>query len=269
MSPIQKIIKYFALALAFLIIYSIIFGIYNSVIEINKSINNNQDETTPITKVIELSNNIKTIDINLTSTNLTIKKGTTFKIKSSTKNIKVEEKANKLIIKETSKNLFAKKSSNIEIELSDDYAFNTTNIDIGAGKLTIEHLLTHDLNLDLGAGYTKISNLQASNKAKISTGAGAIIINSSRLNNLDLDTGVGKTEITSYIKGKSKIDIGVGDTIINLLGSNNDYTLKIDTSIGTVKVNNKEIKNDTIYGEGPNYIDIDGGIGKLKVNLDS
>ena len=92
MSPIQKIIKYFALALAFLIIYSIIFGIYNSVIEINKSINNNQDETTPITKVIELSNNIKTIDINLTSTNLTIKKGTTFKIKSSTKNIKVEEK---------------------------------------------------------------------------------------------------------------------------------------------------------------------------------
>ena len=51
---------------------------------------------------------------------------------------------------------------------------------------------------------------------------------------------------------------------INLLDKIENYKIKIEKGLGTVKINNDSVKNG-IYGEGTNSIEIDGGVGSINI----
>ena len=82
---------------------------------------------------------------------------------------------------------------------------------------------------------------------------------------MNFDIGVGTTEITTRITGTSEINTGVGKLELNLIGSIDDYKIKVNKGIGNVEINNKTAVDGEIVGTGSNYIDIDGGIGKVNV----
>ena len=44
-------------------------------------------------------------------------------------------------------------------------------------------------------------------------------------------------------------------------------TLKLNKGIGTIKVNDEEIKNDTTIGTGDNIINISGGVGSINIDF--
>ena len=77
----------------------------------------------------------------------------------------------------------------------------------------------------------------------------------------------GNADITSAIKGKSTINCGVGETNINLLGRQSDYTLDINTGIGSVTINNSDIKGNTIIGNGQCKLEVDGGVGAINISF--
>lgn len=261
MTQAQKIIKYFALALAFFIIVSLVSGIFYG---INSLINLFSDNEIGEIKTFEFKEaNVENLDIELSSTKLIIKNSDYFKVETNNKYVDCSQTDNKITIKETKNNLFSKNGKS-EVIVYINKNLNKVTIEAGAGNINIDNIEANELDFEMGAGKVNITNLNVFNKASINGGAGEVIIENGIINNLDLDIGVGKVSLTSKLTGFSDIDAGIGELNINLLDKIENYKIKIEKGLGKVKINGEE-KNDGIYGEGNNSIEIDGGIGNINI----
>ena len=96
---------------------------------------------------------------------------------------------------------------------------------------------------------------------------GNIIINNGSIYNLDMDLGIGKTTITSILTGENEIDTGVGKLELNLIGSQNDYTLDISKGIGSISLDGKDLKDEEKVGTGSSLVKIDGGVGSIEIKM--
>lgn len=257
MNTTQKVIKTFAICLAALIILSIINGVAHlvtSAFSFNNDVNINETYNSDI-------NNIK---IDVGTTNMVIKYGDTFSITAEnvSKEFKIKEEGNTLVIKEKNITIFGnKKSSHTTITIPND--LNNLSIDIGAGKLELSDITSNNFSLNQGAGKVVITNL-ISNNTTIDGGAGELHITSSKLQNLDLDLGAGKCYYNGILLGNNKIDQGVGELILDLYRE--DYTIKASKGLGSITINGESYSKDVTVGEGINDIKIDGGIGSIIIN---
>lgn len=261
MSASQKVIKYSAIALAFLIIFSIFTCLISFTLSITSSIKK-EDEI----KEINVKNNYKNLTINLRTTSLTIKKGEKFQVSSNNDKITIKQSGDSLTIKETKTNFNFKEKLELIIYIPDDYVFDDVSIKNGAGKIDITELNSQELSLELEAGSTILKNVNILKETKIECGAGSFKILSGNINNLDLDLGVGKTSISAKITGNSKIDSGIGSLDLNLDGIKSDYKLKLEKGLGSITIDGASF-NESLFGEGTNYIDIDGGIGNINITF--
>ena len=145
--------------------------------------------------------------------------------------------------------------------------FDFVLIENGAGKLDINDLSTNELELDLGAGKVTIDKLTVLKEASIDGGAGEVNISNSSINNLDLDMGIGIVLISSTLTGNSEIDAGIGEVDLNLLDKKDNYKINIDKSIGEIIIDGNKVGEENSYGNGLNTIDISGGIGSININF--
>lgn len=265
MKESNKIIKYAAMALAiFLIVCIALLGI-TALVQISNLFS--EPKTENKYNELNINNNYSILNIDVKDVNIFIKNGSKLKIETDNQYIKVEEKQNQIFITEKKHNVFKRDDSDLIIYVPSDLTFDMIALDAGAGKIIIEDLKTKKLDFDLGAGKVEIDNLLVLDDAEIDGGAGAIKINNSAINNLELDLGIGKLELTSKLTGYNKIDCGVGETDIDLVGNESDYKIKVEKGLGSVKLKNDDITDNTYYGEGNSVIDINGGIGNIKVNF--
>lgn len=289
MTTLQKVIKYLSIIFGIFLIFVIISSILgigytvnkilspnkyddikekitNVIDDIKDNTNDNSNNEEP-TKDIELTqeefNNIK---IDLTYSDLEINTGE-FKVETNSDNIVTKIKDKTLIIKEKNTwNIKFKNKQKVILYLPSNIELTEVEINNGSGKLYIASIIANNIDLDLGAGSTNIDNIIASN-TDIDTDAGTLNIDNGIINNLDLDLGVGKTTINAKLTGKNKIDIGVGSFYLNVLDNISNYKLKLNKGIGTIKVNDEEIKNDTTIGTGDNIINISGGVGSINIDF--
>lgn len=260
MTTTQKIIKNLSIAFAIFLIVTIISSITVFIF----SIFGNREE---LGELKELSCNYnENLDLSLNYSNLEIKESDKFLIETNNNNIKCSNKENKLLIKEKSRLFRVRNNSKVIIYVPNNYKFNDVKIENGAGSINIENMQVNNLDLELGAGKTNINNIKTNN-TDIESGAGKLEIKSSLINNLDLDMGVGEIIIEANLTGNTKIDAGIGSFKLDILGKSLDYKIKLDKGIGNVYIDNKKVKDNEVIGNGSNYIDIDGGIGEIKVNF--
>jgi len=268
MSKVHKIVKLFAVALAILIIGSIISGIMVGFTILSNAFDNKESNLDSLKELNILNNNYSVLDIEIESSNILIKNGTDFKIESNNKNISINEISGRLIIKEKNNNWFNNKEvSDLVIYVPVSYILDEVSLDSGAGNVDIDSLITKKLDLDLGAGKVTINNLESSSKTEINGGAGEIIIKDSDITNLDLDMGVGKLVLDSKILGNSEINCGIGQVNITLLGGQTDYKIKANKGIGNFSISGVSVSDGTYYGNGSNFIDVDGGVGEININF--
>lgn len=274
MTTTQKIIKYLALAFAIFLIINIfsfiIYGIYGigSLFGLTGSNDSNLVEIETI-KDFDFENKID-LEIDLSYTDLVIQKGEHLKVESNSKYITSKQDNNSIVIKEKNRSWFNfGKRSKLIIYIPEGVSFSNVDIDTGAGTVYIDTIITKELELDMGAGKVEIDYLEASNSASIDGGAGSVTIKNGKINNLDLDVGVGKFIISSKITGKSKIDAGVGSLDVNLFGNIDDYKIRVEKGIGDIRIDKDKADNNTIYGNGENYIDIEGGVGSISISFEN
>ena len=246
MTHFQRVIKYLALLLAFFLTAAIIFGgigLMGTIFGISN--NSVLDEMYSI----ELSQNIEHIDIDVSAASLKIVLGDKFALSTNIGKLNLTSDST-LKIKQRQHQVFSinnGKSGEIILTIPADVVFKSFELDAGAGSIEIERLNSQSVEIDAGAG--------------------SINIKGGEIERLDLDLGVGKANITSAIKGKSNIDCGVGETNINLIGKMDDYTLDIDTGIGSITLNGTDIKGNTKIGNGQHKLEIDGGVGVVNINF--
>lgn len=263
MSSTTKIIKYFAIALASVLIVSIITG---GVFLINSIFGLKTNDDSPVVSYQLDATLSDYLEIDLKATNLIIENNDTFSIQTNNDYIKVTNREGKLVIKEERKNYFNNKTYVLRLNLP-DIIFNEIEIDAGAGTIEINNLNVLELSLDLGAGKVVIDNLNVTNEISIDDGAGEINLTKSNLTNLDLVMGVGKCTINSILVGNSEIDAGVGELNLNLI--DNNYRFKVNKGVGKISLNNQELKNNGSYGTGINNLFIDGGVGNINITTNN
>lgn len=279
MSSAQKVIKYFAIALAIFLTVNIIGGIITAFFAIigitgitgaTSEISNNSNNEISFS---ETYTNITKLKIECKLSNLKIEKGEEFKVEASSITDKFyckEEKGTLEIKDKTEFRLFydTVNNSRITIYIPDNNKLENIEIETGAGEVRIEEFFADNLKLKLGAGNVKISNINIDKKTEIDGGVGKVIIEKSILNNLDLDCGVGEFEMTAKLLGNSDIDCGVGRLSINLVGNENDYEILAKKGLGSFTINSKEVQDNTKYGNGENYITIDAGVGSTNIKYE-
>lgn len=275
MTTFQKIIKYLAIAFAIFLIVNIIsaimFGIYKfaNVLGLTKT---NQEDSEILNKQEMILNteskDISNLNISLKYSNLVIKKSDKFLAESNNKNVSCIQENNSLEIKESDYNNFKNnQTSEVTIYIPENLIFKTINIEAGAGKIYIDTLNAENLLLEIGAGKTEIENINVTEKAKLDGGAGKVDILNGTINNLNLDMGVGKFAISTKLKGKNKINAGIGKLDVNLQDSIENYSIKAYKGVGTINIDGKSISDNEEYGIGENYIKLDGGIGSIDIRF--
>lgn len=271
MTTAQKVIKYLALAFAAFLIVSIISGILSALYALSRVLGlQKEDEIIKdeMSKINFENSEVATLDIDVAFTNLIIKKGDLLLAETNNKNINCIQNNQNLQIKENQHSLFSKNDTgDLVIYIPEDLEFKKVKINSGAGKIQIENINAEKLYLELGAGETIIEKLNVTDDCKIESGAGKVSILSGNINELNLDMGVGKFEVTSALTGNSKINAGIGNLELNIQGNKENYTIKANKGIGSIKIDGKEVSNDITYGNGENNIKIDGGIGKIKIDF--
>lgn len=274
MTTIQKIIKYFAVAFAVFLIVTIISAILSggyALLSAFGLIHTNKNIVTEDFKVISSEiNEISTLHIDLAYTNLDIKVGDNFKVQTNNSKITYTNNNGNIKIKEENRNWLNNnnKESNLIIYIPEDMlVIDEIKIETGAGKINIEKLNTQSLYFELGAGDVYIENLIATRKAKISGGVGKTELKSCEMNNLKADLGMGEFNFSGKLTGKSEVDSGVGAINIDLMDNKENYTIDVSKGIGSVTLDGQKIEMDRVHGTGANYLEIDGGIGEIKIEF--
>ena len=271
MTTAQQIIKLVANAFAIFLIVAIISGLLSAGFSILGAIGviDKKNELLEDLKTISENNidEISSLKLDLKSSNLQIKTGEKFEVKTNNPSTEhINTNGNIKIQDNNAKWHFGNNElATVIIYLPENKTLDEITMNIGAGTISIDTLEVQNLSLDLGAGNITIKNLIVSKNAKINGGAGNININSGKISNVDLDLGIGETNIKADITGKSKIDTGIGTLNLYLMSAQENYKLHIDKGVGHVKFNNDIISDDTDIGNGDNYIKINGGIGDIKI----
>ena len=262
MNYAHKIIKYIALAFALSIIFSIIsFGV--TVIDtVTNGINNNHKVSSEILK-LEKDKTKKVLDIKVRTAKVEIKEGTELEAKSTSKYITIEKKGNTLIIREKKHSL--KNKCKVIITIPKDYNFDAASIISGTGSFKIDKVSTDILDISSGIGSISFNNLVANKKATIEAGIGSLKIKNGVLTSTKLDLGIGSVNITAKLLNKTSIEAGIGNVTLNLIGSKGDYSITTDKGIGSITLDGKSVSDEETYGAGSNIIDIEGGIGDIKI----
>lgn len=272
MTTTQKIIKYLAIAFAlFLVIsiFSIIFGLSRKIIS---SINNDKKESGLLEEYTTISNNVNNIEsfkIDISNDDIEIKEGEKFEVKTNDPNVKFYHENSKVKIKSDktfSWHLSNSSRGTIIIYLPNKFNISELDLNLGAGKIDIDKIFVETLLMDLGAGTMTAKEINVYEKAAINGGAGNININSGTINNLNLKLGAGNASIQSDLTGSNTLTTGVGKLNLGLSRSKDNYKFDINKGLGSIILNDFNVSEDTLIGDGDTKIKISGAVGNIIIN---
>lgn len=272
MTTTQKIIKYLAIAFAlFLVIsiFSIIFGLSREIIS---SINSDKKDSKLLEEYTTISNNVNNIEsfkIDISNDDIEIKEGEKFEVKTNDPDVKFYHENSKVKIKTDktfSWHLSNSSRGTIIIYLPNEFNISELNLNLGAGKIDIDKIFVETLLMDLGAGTMTAKEINVYEKATINGGAGNINIYSGTINNLNLKLGAGNASIESDLTGSNTLTTGVGKLNLGLSRSKDNYKFDISKGLGNIILNDFDVSEDILIGDGETKIKISGAVGNIIIN---
>lgn len=274
MTSLQKAIKYMAMAFAVFLCVSIIGGIFSALSTISFFTGRNDNEVPHgdigDTQVYYIWDEPSSLKIDIMYAEFIIKDADSFSVESNIKDLTVEtDDEGTLTVKEDKSFTSKTNGKKLTLYVPEGTQFEKAVISTGAGAVNISSLFADVLDLDLGAGQVLIEEVKVSDRADIDGGAGEIRINNAEINDLDIDMGVGSLRFTGKLTGKCDFDLGIGETRLTLLGSSDDYRIKLDKGIGEARIGGQKVSSGTVYGTGDNRIDIEGGIGEIRIDFEN
>ena len=272
MTTTQKIIKYLAIAFAlFLVIsiFSIIFGLSREIIS---SINSDKKDSKLLEEYTTISNNVNNIEsfkIDISNDDIEIKEGEKFEVKTNDPDVKFYHENSKVKIKTDktfSWHLSNSSRGTIIIYLPNEFNISELDLNLGAGKIDIDKIFVETLLMDLGAGTMTAKEINVYEKAAINGGTGNINIYSGTINNLNLKLGAGNASIESDLTGSNTLTTGVGKLNLGLSRSKDNYKFDISKGLGNIILNDFDVSEDILIGDGEAKIKISGAVGNIIIN---
>ena len=267
MSSVNKVIKICAKILAALVIAAAVLSVFSvldghsTFIFFGKSTNISEDDMTKTTAAPEIDST--DLDIDLKAADLIIRRGEEFSVLVSNDSISVDF-GTTLKIEETSSK-WHQTAEKVIITMPKEKTFETVDIDVGAGQLTIDEITADRFYLDIGTADVEINMITAN--ANIKCGLGDIDIKDGTIHDLDLELGAGDADIYATLTGEAQIECGVGDLDLTLKDGEAKNRVDCNVGLGSFTVNGDSVKGSRVIGSGANSVEIDGGIGDVSVNF--
>lgn len=191
-----------------------------------------------------------------------------FKCKKSGNTLKIEDKRREylggILYNEY-------EGSYVHVFVPEDMFFEEIDIEVGAGDANVETLNCADISIEVGAGTFTGQNIISNKKAKFEVGAGRMDIMELKSKETKLENGVGETIISGTIAGDMTINCGVGSVQLDILGAESDYNYDIDRGIGTIRIGEIEFSGLTgrkrIDNNSDTDVKIDCGIGSVQLDF--
>ena len=261
MTSSQKVIKGFAIALAVIIIVSVINLVFGIIVGFDNIFIKNENVTYETYELTDFDN----LNINVSYSKINIKNGDTYKIEIN--NLTNYHISNDTLYIKDVKKFRVTNNNDIYVTLYIPYGktFDDVSIDAGAGNIRIENLKADTLDLDMGAGKVTIENIEISSNTKVDGGAGNFEVQNGILADATFKMGVVNVDINATINGRGKIDMGVGNLSLNLLDGVSNYKFDVNKGIGNVNIDGVRV-GDGSYGNGDKLISIDGGVGNINIH---
>lgn len=299
MSPVQKVIKYCAMAFAITLIVSILTVITAIVSGIDKGINwDGKIEYIDINKEFT---DVQNLDITNYSGKMFIQVGDVDKIQVKAEKVPdttvVKMKDNDtLYIDDTGTSIWFfnfnffdsdyRDKSQITVTLPLDFIAKEVQLDNNSGKIELKGVDTDRLLISGGSGNIIGSNLKAEhvdlclnsgafeldnvdfNDGDIDGGSGAMLMTNSLLESIEFDLGSGALHLEGSLTGKSEISGGSGRVLLNLIDPIDNYELELDEGSGGIWVNGEREDDEDIRNkDADNELKVKGGSGKVNINF--
>ena len=130
------------------------------------------------------------------------------------------------------KSIYIKECS-IVLYVPEDCSFDKVYINVGAGKLEFDRLVTRSADLEAGAGEIAINQLQAQ-EVETSVGMGKISLSGLSTNTLDAVVGMGEFTAAGDAASDISIECSMGNVDLNLKGSQQDFNYELSQALGNV-----------------------------------
>lgn len=307
MNPLQKVIKYFAMAFAVVLTVMIFTGIFGIITGVSTGVSNSiipgipstEGKTELVSYSIEFQD-LKNLDVEIGSYAVTIQVGDRFlvEVENVSENYKAKRTTNgTLIIGFENKSnwithLFSWVNNSVPegrvlITVPKDFVANKINIEGGSGLLNLYDLHAKELRLDLGSGDMSGRNLVADDvcigsgsgdvqfdevnfsEVEIDGGSGSITMKEAILYNLDLNAGSGAINLHGYLIGDSEIDGGSGSITLVISDTIDNYNISAEAGSGGIWVAGEKVVDDYVRNNkvANHSIDVDGGSGRIALEF--
>ena len=81
--------------------------------------------------------------------------------------------------------------------------------------------------------------------------------------------GIGEFNVCTKLLGNNDIEQGMGKLTIKLTDSQENYTIRTRKGMGSITIDGKEAQNNSIYGNGQNILNIEGGMGAIEITTNN
>ncbi|MBQ8502779.1 MAG: DUF4097 family beta strand repeat protein [Clostridia bacterium] len=269
MTSFQRRIRDLANLFAIILIVGIFTGVAGLLFVITggMSIKNHVVEQQQNIEFSEVYEGIEEFEIDLASAELIIASGDELRVETNDSSISIKQKKNKLKIEENGKFLSVFDDTSVILYLPSDAVYEKFNLQSGAGSVSIDKLTSKKMNIEVGAGEATAQYLQAITSADIEVGTGEIYITDGDFNNLKFEVGVGEGYLKGDLTGKNEIEVGIGELVFTANSPISEYTVEAETGIGSFTIGSEIITDNCTIGNGANIIEVNGGIGSIKVDF--
>lgn len=266
MTQSQKIVKYLGIALAIALLIGIVGAALRLVLLLGGLTTLGNTPATGEVQTWTFDETVTGLSIDVSALELTVREGDTFSVETNGRFVTCKRTGNTVTVKETRRLLWGStQTGHVTVTLPKELLLDKADISTGAGAVALGALSADTLELELGAGEVTLNALDITRRTDIDGGAGKITVSDSRLCDLDLDMGVGELVLSAAIQGDSEIDFGVGSADLTLIGTAENYRLRASKGIGAVTLDGEKMTGDTFYGNGNNRLELNGGIGEIAV----
>lgn len=232
---------------------------------------------------------IKNLDISIAFTELEIKEGEEFSVSGigiDPKKIELKNDDGTLEINNKSRNFlnnfgihwgnglnigFSDQSNTkLIVTVPKGTHFNHVSLEVGAGTLMVSELDCDNLEVSVGAGEGTMENISVTEDADMEVGAGTLNLKNLTANELELEAGMGKIAMEGIVGKSCAADCGMGEIVLNLKGSIEEYTYSVECGMGDVKINDDDYSGfgtEKEKGNGEKTLDLECGMGSIKVQI--
>lgn len=226
-----------------------------------------------------LTEDIDNVNIDLKYASLTIKTGSEAGYRTSgfaKDSLLVSASNGALRIRERdlrAKNFFGRDGyrPSVELILPAGKKVGFCSISVGAGTVDLRDLACGDFRLESGAGSITGINISA-DSSRLESGAGKLEFSGSSFTDARMSSGAGHIGFAGTLSGKTVVETGVGSIYLDLAGSDDDYRIRFERGLGSVKIGGESyngIGNGTAgNADAASLIEVNTGIGEVHISFD-